>query len=115
MPTDRVALALGDEDEALVRGIYHLYTELGWGDSRIAAVLVDEGRRTHMDRVWDPPSVRRILTNRRYFWELIFNQTRRRHGGRRGDNPESAWVRGEAALQGMVGRAEYDQAQQIRI
>eukprot|EP01034_Spumella_vulgaris_P033970 gene33970-41898_t len=30
--------------------------------------------------------------------QILTTGTRRRHGGRRGDNPESAWVRGEAAL-----------------
>lgn len=116
MPTDRVALVPGSEGEvALVRRIYHLYTELGWSDSRIATVLAAEGRSTHMGRAWDPPSVRRILTNRRYYGELVFNQTSRRLGGLRANNPESAWVRREGALQGMVGRAEFERAQQIRM
>ena len=115
MPTDRVALTQGSiEEVALVRRMYAMYNVERRGDSEIARILRSEGLLNHMDNPWDNDTVRRVLTNRRYCGELVFNQTTRRMGKKVGANPEHLWINCDRALEPMVDRPCFDLAQRIR-
>ena len=113
--TDRVALVHGSSEEvAVVRRIYHLYVTEGWSDSRIAALLRAEGGCNHMGKPWDPSTVRRILTNSRYYGEIVYNQTSRRLQAKVSQNPEHLWIRCPNALDPMISRTDFELAQKIR-
>lgn len=115
LPTDRVALVPGEvADVSVIRRIYAMYIGQGMGDSAIARQLCAEGLLTHLDKPWDPATVRRILTSEKYCGVLVFNQTTRKLRRRVAGNPESVWVRCEDALQPIVSRDTFNDAQNIR-
>jgi DNA invertase Pin-like site-specific DNA recombinase len=113
--TDRVALAHGPAAEvATVRRIYRLYVQDGLTDRRIAALLRQQCKPRTPGRSWTAPAVRRILTNRRYCGDLLYNQTSRRMGGAVTPNQPEVWICCKDALAPMVDRSLFEQAQQIR-
>lgn len=113
--TDRVALVLGPAHEiANVRKIYQLYVKHGLTDCRIAASLRKEGIPREPGRPWTSAAVRRILINRRYCGDLIYNQTSRRMGADVTPNQASEWICCIGALPAMIDRSLFDRAQEIR-
>ncbi|MYM25482.1 recombinase family protein [Duganella sp. FT135W] len=113
--TDRVALVHGPADEvAVVRRIFQLYVDRRLSDRRIAALLRKDASSRDSGKIWSSTAVRRILVNRRYCGDLLYNQTTRRMGSPVTPNQPTQWICCNGALEPIVDATVFDQAQQIR-
>ncbi|WP_166454816.1 recombinase family protein [Duganella aquatilis] len=113
--TDRVALVHGPANEvAIIRQIFHLYVEQGLSDRRIATLLRKNDSSRDSGKPWSATAVRRILVNRRYCGDLVYNQTTRRMGSSVTRNQAALWICCNDALPPIVERPIFEIAQSIR-
>ncbi len=64
-------LTVNPAEARTVRQIYHWYIHDGWGGSRIASMLNQQGLRTKRNCAWNQTAVCRILTNPLYTGTVI--------------------------------------------
>ncbi len=72
--TDTFHLAVNEEEAAVVRQIFKLYTKEGYGSRKIALSLNEAGIRGKRNGLWCSKTVRRLLTNPIYCGTLINNK-----------------------------------------
>ena len=112
VPTDRVVLALGPGDEALVvQTIYDWYLRLRLGDKRIADMLNAGGVEAESGRAWTKNLVNSILTNEKYAGHSVFNRTSNKLKKRYVQNPPEMWIRKDHAYPALVTQAVFQAAQ----
>jgi hypothetical protein len=58
---------------------------------------------------WRTSSVHRILRNRDYIGEAVYNRTKPGKDGRRGERPESEWIR--IQIPAIIDRTTFERAQ----
>ena len=68
---DYFNLTINQEEAAVIRQIYHWYTQEGYGGAKIANLLNEQGRRTKRNCLWSQNAVCRILTNELYTGKII--------------------------------------------
>jgi DNA invertase Pin-like site-specific DNA recombinase len=102
--TDRVILVHGPEDEvAVVRRIYDLFTRQGMKERDIADVLNGEGViNTEVNRPWTAAMVREVLTNEKYVGHNVFNRKSFKLKLRRVRNAPEEWVRRDNAFKAVI-------------
>jgi site-specific DNA recombinase len=61
-----------EDEAAIVRLIFDLYTRDRIGSNGVAAMLTERGHRTTTGKHWSPQQVLRVLANRIYLGELTF-------------------------------------------
>lgn len=112
--TDRVILAPGPEEEAVVvRGIYRQFVEEGRTESEIAMALNEDGLRTDRGSPWTRGTVHQILINEKYVGDNVWNRTSFKLKQERVRNPPASWVRAERAFTPVVDRLMFEAARQM--
>ena len=115
MPTDRVVLAPGPDDEAaVVHAIYDWYLRLKLGDKRIADMLNLAGIPSESGLPWTKKMIHSILTNEKYIGNAIYNRKSYKLKKRPVKNPAHMWIRKEAAYPALVSDSVFKQAQAER-
>lgn len=71
IPGNYFNLKVNQEEALAVRRIFIMYTEMGMGANRIAAVLNQEGFRTKRGCTWSQNGICRILSNEIYTGKII--------------------------------------------
>lgn len=80
------SLVINEKESDTVRLIFELYTNQGYGDTRIAKYLTDRGIQSkHGKFVWDKTTIRNIIRNPVYIGKVSWNKRIYRYGknGRR--------------------------------
>jgi len=114
LQTDRVILGPGPEEEQnIVRRMYHLFVEDGLSESEIAACLNAKGIVTDLGQAWTRASVHQILTNEKYIGNNVWGKVAFKLKQRRVVNPRDMWVRAEGVYPPIVDQALFQQAREI--
>jgi len=110
----RVTLVEGLAVEvAVVRRIFHEFTELGYSEYRIAEGLNGDGILSPGGFRWGAGSVLSILRNEKYAGTMVYNQTSQKLKTPCRRNPPEDWVRTPGAFEGIVTYEQFTKAQQI--
>ncbi|MBR0779043.1 recombinase family protein [Bradyrhizobium diazoefficiens] len=113
LQTERVLLRAGPPDEiAIVRWIFESFVG-GIEETAIARELNARGIANHRDVPWNLQMIGRILRNENYTGNTVYSRTSRYLRQRRVINDKSKWIRKEAALEQIVPRKIFDEAQRI--
>ncbi|MFK4507193.1 recombinase family protein [Bradyrhizobium daqingense] len=111
--TDRVLLRAGSPDEiAVVRWIFESFVG-GRGETDIARDLNARGISNHRGVPWSLQLIGRILRNENYIGNTIYYRTSSYLRQPRVINDKAKWIRKEGALEPIVARNVFDDAQQI--
>ncbi|MBR1329871.1 recombinase family protein [Bradyrhizobium ottawaense] len=111
--TDRVLLRAGSNDEiAIVRWIFESFI-CGKGETDIARELNARGAVNHCGVPWNPQMIGRILRNENYIGNTVYYRTSSYLRQRRVINGKAKWIRKEGALEQIVPRSVFDDAQRI--
>jgi DNA invertase Pin-like site-specific DNA recombinase len=112
--TDRVILVPGPEDEvAIVRRIYRMFTIERIPEREIAVALNMEGIRTDLGRPWTFSTVKEVLTNEKYAGSNVFNRTSFKLKQTRVENGPDLWVRMDQAFEALIDQTTFQAAKQI--
>lgn len=68
---DYFNLTINEYEAQMIRRIYDLYVNGGYGANKIAQILNEEGVRTKRDCKWSQNAISRILTNELYIGKII--------------------------------------------
>ncbi|AWL98050.2 recombinase family protein [Bradyrhizobium ottawaense] len=113
MHTDRVLLRAGSPDEiAIVRWIFESFVR-GKGETDIARELNARGAVNHCGVPWNLQMIGRILRNENYIGNTVYYRTSSYLRQRRVINGKAKWIRKEGALEQIVPRNVFDDAQRI--
>lgn len=113
LQTDRVLLRAGPPAEvAIVRWIFESFVG-GKRETRIARELNARGVANHRGGPWDLQMIGRILRNENYTGNTVYYRTSSYLRQRRVINGKAKWIRGKDALESIVPRNVFDDAQQI--
>lgn len=114
LQTDRVVLVPGPEDEvAVVRRVYGLFTRDGLREGEIARRLNTEGTFNADGEPWTRGTIHQLLTNEKYVGHNVFNRVSFKLKKRRVRNPPEMWVRCESAFSAIVDQDLFDAARRI--
>jgi DNA invertase Pin-like site-specific DNA recombinase len=109
----RVTLTPGEEHEiAVIRRIFHEFTDDGRGTQVIAQGLNHDGIVSPGRGTWDGSKVHRILINELYVGTLVYNKTTQKLKTPTRHNPKGDWVRTASAFDPIIEQSQFDQAQQ---
>jgi DNA invertase Pin-like site-specific DNA recombinase len=112
--TDRVVLVPGPEDEvALVRDMYDLFTLERRSEREIADLLNDRGIATELGRAWTRGTVHQILTNPKYVGTNVYNRRSFKLKKKRVNNPPEMWIRRDRAFPQIISTEQFVETQQI--
>jgi DNA invertase Pin-like site-specific DNA recombinase len=110
----RVTLTLGDEREvAVVRRIFHEFTQGGRHEQAIAEGLNHDGIPSPGGRVWDGAKVRDILMDELYTGTMVYNRTTQKLGTPSRPNPKEKWIRTPESFTRMIEPDVFARAQEI--
>lgn len=113
LQTDRVVLRAGSPDEiAIVRWIFKSFVG-GKGETAIARELNARGIVNHLGVPWNIQMIGRILRNENYIGNAVYYRTSSYLRQRRVINGKAKWIRKEGALEQIVPRNVFDDAQRI--
>lgn len=68
---DYFSLTINAQESRIVRRIFDMYTQDGYGHNKIASILNTEGLRTKRGYKWSQPAVKRLLQNEIYTGLII--------------------------------------------
>lgn len=109
--TDRVVLMPGPVAEIeIVREIFHLYAEDGFGPAEIAELLNSRGVACEDGRRWTRHIIRRMVTNPKYVGTNVTNRQSMKLRSRRVVNPPEMWVRKDGAFEALIDPELYRKA-----
>lgn len=99
----------------VVRKMFDLYINQGFGFYKIAAFLNEEGIRTKRDCKWHPYSIGKVLSNQLYMGKVINGKSYVKDflTGERGANPEEDFFVAEKAGLMIVDEYTFKKAQKI--
>lgn len=113
LQTERVLLRAGPSDEiAIVRWIFESFVG-GKAETAIARELNARGIANHRKTPWNLQMIGRILRNENYTGNTVYYRTSNYLRGRRVINGKAKWIRKEGALEPIVPRKVFDDAQRI--
>lgn len=99
----RVKLIPGEPQQVEVVGeIFHQFADRGLDERQIAGVLNNRGVISPGGCPWSPAGVRRILTNRTYAGDAVYNRTSAKLKTPRHRNPPGDWVIAPSAYQPVI-------------
>lgn len=112
---DYFNLTINQEEAAVVRQIYQWYTQEGYGASKIADMLNDQGVRTKRGCQWSQNATCRILTNELYTGKIINGKQEVTDflTGQRTDRDETQWMVVDRPDLRIVEPETFEMAQQI--
>ncbi|WP_375304413.1 recombinase family protein [Bradyrhizobium sp. A11] len=111
--TDRVLLRAGSSDDiAIVRWIFESFVG-GKGETDIARELNAKGVPNHRGVRWNLQMIGRILRNENYIGNTVYYRTSSYLRQRRVINGKVKWIRKEGALEPILPRNVFDDAQRI--
>ena len=112
---DYFNLTVNQEEAAVVRQIYHWYTQEGYGAAKISNLLNERKVRTKRNCQWSQNGICRILTNELYTGKIINGKQEVTDflTGRREDRDETEWMVVERPDLQIVDKKTFDQAQRI--
>ena len=112
---DYFNLTVNQEEAAVVRQIYHWYTQEGYGAAKISNLLNEKKIRTKRNCQWSQNGICRILTNELYTGKIINGKQEVTDflTGRREDRDETEWMVVERPDLQIVDKKTFDQAQRI--
>ena len=111
-PGDYFNLTINDVEAGVVRRIYDMYVNGGYGASKIAQTLNAEGIRTKRDCKWSQNAVARILTNELYCGKIINGKEEIEDflTGARTEKDEVEWLVTDRPELRIVEQALFDKA-----
>ncbi|MBR0986063.1 recombinase family protein [Bradyrhizobium liaoningense] len=113
LQTDRVVLRAGSPEEiAIVRWIFKSFVG-GKRETAIARELNAKGVASHRGVPWNLQMIGRILRNENYIGNILYFRTSSYLRQRRVINGKAKWIRKEGALESIVPRDVFDDAQRI--
>ena len=91
---DYFNLTINEEEAAVIRRIYHWYTQEGYGSARIANMLNERGFKTKRNCQWTQNAVGHILRNELYTGKIINGKQEVTDflTGQRTDRDETDWI-----------------------
>jgi DNA invertase Pin-like site-specific DNA recombinase len=114
LQTDRVILVPGPDDEiAIVREIYNLFTKQRRNEQEIADLLNSRGVRSDRGRPWTRATIQQILRNPKYIGDNVFNRTSFKLKQKRVINPPDMWIRRNGAFTPIVSIEQFVQTAAI--
>ena len=113
--SDRVIFVKGPDAEIdVLAKIYSMYIDDHLADTEIARRLNADGVPSEFGRPWTTWLVHSVLTNEKYLGNLVFNRGSFKLQRKAVHNPESMWVRLDAAFDSPIAAATYYRAQEER-
>ena len=87
-------LTINEEEAAVIRQIYHWYTQEGYGSAKIAIMLNERGLKTKRNCPWNQNGVGHILRNELYTGKVINGKQEVTDFliGQRADKDETDWI-----------------------
>ena len=91
---DYFNLTINQEEAAVIRQIYHWYTQEGYGSAKIANMLNERGLKTKRNCQWSQNAVGHILRNELYTGKIINGKQEVTDflTGQRADRDETDWI-----------------------
>ncbi|MFB6418978.1 recombinase family protein [Bradyrhizobium tunisiense] len=113
LQTDRVVLRAGPPKEiAIVRWIFKSFVG-GKRETAITRELNAKGIASHRGVPWTPQMIGRILRNENYIGNTVYYRTSSYLRQRRVINGKAKWIRKEGAVEQVVPRNVFEDAQRI--
>ncbi|WP_020657022.1 recombinase family protein [Massilia niastensis] len=113
--TDRVILVWGPAEEvATVRRIYSLYLHDQLSEGVIVRLLNSERLPSEFGRPWTQHMLKTLLTNVKYCGTLAYNRRSCKLSTPRKHNARDEWIVNATAVDPIIDRAMFDQAQAER-
>jgi DNA invertase Pin-like site-specific DNA recombinase len=114
LQTERVILTPGpDEELAIVRRIYDIFTREKRTEPEIAAILNNDNIRNEVGQPWTRGAVHELLTNEKYVGNNLYNRSSAKLQAPRINNPPDKWVRRDGAFTPIVDPDTFAAAQAI--
>ncbi len=112
---DYFNLSINKEEAEVIRKMYKLYTEEGYGCAKIANMFNERGIKTKRNNNWTQNSVCRILTNELYTGKIINGKEEVADflTGQRKEKDESEWLVTIRPELRIVDDETFDKAQEI--
>ena len=112
---DYFNLSINEEEAQVIRQMYKLYTEEGYGCAKIANLFNERGIKTKRNNNWSQNSVCRILTNELYTGKIINGKEEVADflTGQRKEKDESEWLVTVRPELRIVDNETFDKAQEI--
>ena len=112
---DYFNLSINEEEAKVIRQMYKLYTEDGYGCAKIANMFNERGIKTKRNNNWSQNSVCRILTNELYTGKIINGKEEVADflTGQRKEKDESEWLVTVRPELRIVDDETFDKAQEI--
>ena len=112
---DYFNLSINKEEAEVIRQMYKLYTEEGYGCAKIANMFNERGIKTKRNNNWSQNSVCRILTNELYTGKIINGKEEVADflTGQRKEMDESEWLVTARPELRIIDDETYDKAQEI--
>lgn len=112
--TDRVILVPGPDDEvAVIRSIFEMFTRENRSEREIAAYLNDKGVDTDLGRPWTRGTVHHVLINEKYIGNNVWARTSFKLKQKHVRNVPGEWVRQNGAFSPLVDSSLFADAQAI--
>ena len=114
---DYFNLSINETETNVIRRIYDLYVNGGYGSNKIAQILNNEGIRTKRDCRWSQNAVSRILANELYCGKIINGKQEIEDflTGVRKEKEESEWIIIERPELRIIEQSTFDAAQKILV
>lgn len=112
---DYFNLTINEEEAKVIRQMYKLYTEEGYGCAKIANMFNERGIKTKRNNNWSQNSVCRILTNELYTGKIINGKEEVADflTGQRKEKDESEWLVTVSPELRIIDDETFDKAQEI--
>lgn len=114
-PGDVFNLNINEKEAAVVRRIFHMYTEESYGAGKIGQILTNEGIKTKFGNGWTQEAVCRILTNEIYMGKVINGKIEVADflTGLRREKSEEEWYVVDRPELALVSKETFEHTQEI--
>ena len=112
---DYFNLTINQEEAAVIRQIYHWYTQEGYGSAKIANMLNERGLKTKRNCQWSQNAVGHILRNELYTGKIINGKQEVTDflTGQRADRDETDWIVVDKPELRIIDDGTFQQAQEV--
>ncbi|MCQ5364146.1 recombinase family protein [Anoxybacillus salavatliensis] len=115
--TENKCVRIVEEEAAIVREIFDMYTKQKIGSRKIADILNERGLKTTHDKIFTAPRITTILKNEHYTGTVTLNKWTMGEvtssNRKRKTKDESEWVRVANAIPAIISKETFEHAQQI--
>jgi site-specific DNA recombinase len=105
-------LVVHESEAAIVKDIFDLYIEKGFGYYKIAKYLNEEGIPSRENKEWSLRSVKLILTNPVYKGTLVWNRTDKSKEAKEQLKDEDEWITIDNAVPAIISTDLWEKAQE---